>query len=50
MSGTVNFIGVVEKVEGDLSTILIYPQYAQGLDGLDDVQAALHNLLVARGG
>ena len=36
MSGTVNFIGVVEKVEGDLSTILIYPQFAQGLDGLDD--------------
>ena len=35
MSGTVNFIGVVEKVDGDYSTILIYPQYAPGLDGLD---------------
>lgn len=35
MSGTVNFIGIVEKVEGDLSTILIYPQFASGLDGLD---------------
>ena len=35
MSGVVNFIGVVEKVEGDLSTILIYPQFAAGLDGLE---------------
>ncbi len=35
MSGTINFIGVVEKVDGDYSTILIYPQYAAGLDGLD---------------
>jgi tRNA (adenine37-N6)-methyltransferase len=35
LSGTVNFIGVVEKVDGDYSTILIYPQYAAGLDGLD---------------
>jgi tRNA-Thr(GGU) m(6)t(6)A37 methyltransferase TsaA len=35
MSGVVNFIGVVEKVEGDLSTILIYPQYVPGLDGLE---------------
>jgi tRNA-Thr(GGU) m(6)t(6)A37 methyltransferase TsaA len=35
MSGIVNFIGVVENVEGDLSTILIYPQYRPGLDGLD---------------
>jgi tRNA-Thr(GGU) m(6)t(6)A37 methyltransferase TsaA len=35
LSGTVNFIGVVEKVEGEFSTILIYPQYAAGLDGLD---------------
>ena len=35
MSGTVRFIGVVEKVEGDYSTISIYPEYAPGLDGLD---------------
>ena len=35
MSGVVNFIGVVEKVGGDLSTILIYPQFAAGLDGLE---------------
>ncbi len=35
LSGTVNFIGVVEKVDGDYSTILIYPQYAAGIDGLD---------------
>ena len=35
LSGTVYFIGVVEKVEGDYSTILIYPQYTLGLDGLD---------------
>jgi len=35
MSGIVNFIGVVEKIEGDLSTILIFPEYAAGLDGLD---------------
>ena len=35
MSGVVNFIGVVEKVEGDTSTILIYPEFAPGLDGLD---------------
>jgi tRNA (adenine37-N6)-methyltransferase len=35
LSGVVNFIGVVEKIEGDLSTILIYPQYAPGLDGVD---------------
>jgi hypothetical protein len=35
LSGVVNFIGVVEKVEGDLSTILIHPNYAPGLDGLD---------------
>ncbi len=35
MSGIVNFVGIVEKVDGDYSTILIYPQYAPGLDGLD---------------
>jgi tRNA (adenine37-N6)-methyltransferase len=35
LSGVVNFIGVVEKVERDLSTILIYSQYAPGLEGLD---------------
>jgi tRNA (adenine37-N6)-methyltransferase len=35
LSGVVNFIGIVEKVEGDLSTILIHPKYALGLDGLD---------------
>ncbi len=35
MSGVVNFIGVVERVEDDTSTILIYPQFAPGLDGLD---------------
>jgi formylmethanofuran dehydrogenase subunit E len=35
LSGTVNFIGFVEKVEGNYSTIIIYPQYAEGLDGLD---------------
>jgi tRNA (adenine37-N6)-methyltransferase len=35
LSGTVNFIGIVEKVDGEFSTILIYPQYAPGLDGLD---------------
>ena len=35
MSGTVNFIGVVEKVDGDYSTIFIYPKYAAGIDGLD---------------
>jgi tRNA-Thr(GGU) m(6)t(6)A37 methyltransferase TsaA len=35
LSGVVNFIGEVEKVEGDESTILIYPQYAEGLDGVD---------------
>lgn len=32
----VSFIGVVEKVDGDLSTILIYPDYVSGLDGLDE--------------
>ncbi len=35
MSGVVNFIGVVERVDEDTSTVLIYPQYAEGLDGLD---------------
>ncbi len=35
MSGVVNFIGVVERVDSDLSTILIYPQYVNGLDGLE---------------
>ena len=35
MSGVVNFIGVVEKVKDERSTILIHPQYAEGLDGLD---------------
>lgn len=35
LSGVVNFIGVVEKVDGDFSTILIYPQYAEGLEGID---------------
>ena len=34
LSGIVNFIGIVEKVDGDYSTILIYSQYAAGLDGL----------------
>ena len=36
MSGVINFIGFVEKVEDDTSTILIYPQFAPGLDGLDE--------------
>jgi len=35
LSGLINFIGIVEKVDGDKSTILVYPQYAAGLDGLD---------------
>ena len=35
LSGTIKFIGVVEKVEGDYSTLAIYPEYAPGLDGLD---------------
>jgi tRNA-Thr(GGU) m(6)t(6)A37 methyltransferase TsaA len=35
LSSNINFIGVVEKVDGEYSTILIYPQYAPGLDGLD---------------
>jgi tRNA-Thr(GGU) m(6)t(6)A37 methyltransferase TsaA len=35
LSGFINFIGFVEKVEGELSTILIHSQYAPGLDGLD---------------
>lgn len=35
LSGLINFIGVVEKVDGDKSTILVYPQYTEGLDGLD---------------
>ena len=35
LSGVVNFIGEVEKVKGDISTIVIYPQYAQGLNGVD---------------
>jgi tRNA-Thr(GGU) m(6)t(6)A37 methyltransferase TsaA len=35
LSGIVNFVGIVEKVDGDYSTILIYPQYAPGLEGLD---------------
>lgn len=35
LSGVVNFIGVVEGVEGDVSTILIYPQYVEGLDGIE---------------
>jgi tRNA-Thr(GGU) m(6)t(6)A37 methyltransferase TsaA len=35
LSGTINFIGIVEKVEGDYSTLVIYPEYASGLDGLD---------------
>ncbi len=36
MSGVINFIGFVEKVEDNISTILIYPQFAPGLDGLDE--------------
>ena len=36
LSGTVNFIGVVEKVDGDYSTIFIYPKYTAGLDSLDE--------------
>ena len=35
LSSTINFIGMVEKVEGDYSTLVIYPEYAPGLDGLD---------------
>jgi len=35
MSGIIKFIGVVEKVEEDLTTILIYPGYAPGLDGIN---------------
>ncbi len=33
-SGKINFIGVVEKVDGDFTTIKVYPEYASGLDGL----------------
>jgi tRNA-Thr(GGU) m(6)t(6)A37 methyltransferase TsaA len=36
LSGVINFIGFVEKVEYDTSSILIYPQFAPGLDGLDE--------------
>jgi tRNA-Thr(GGU) m(6)t(6)A37 methyltransferase TsaA len=36
LSGVINFIGFVEKVEDNISTILIYPQFAPGLDGLDE--------------
>ena len=35
LSGTIDFIGIVEKVEGDYSTLAIYPEYASGLAGLD---------------
>jgi tRNA-Thr(GGU) m(6)t(6)A37 methyltransferase TsaA len=35
LSSTVNFIGIVEKVDGDYSTISVYPEYAAGLDGID---------------
>jgi tRNA-Thr(GGU) m(6)t(6)A37 methyltransferase TsaA len=35
LSGIINFIGIVEKVEGDYSTLAMYPEYAPGLDGLD---------------
>jgi tRNA-Thr(GGU) m(6)t(6)A37 methyltransferase TsaA len=35
LSGVVNFIGVVDNVEDDTSTILIYPEFTPGLDGLD---------------
>lgn len=35
MRGEVWFIGVVEEVSGDESTIRIYPEYCQGLLGLD---------------
>ncbi len=35
MSGVANFIGVVDNVEDDISTILIYPEFTPGLDGLD---------------
>jgi tRNA-Thr(GGU) m(6)t(6)A37 methyltransferase TsaA len=34
LSGVFNFIGIVEKVENDTTTILIYPQFTPGLDGL----------------
>jgi hypothetical protein len=26
LTGTINFIGIVEKVEGDYSTLAIYPE------------------------
>ena len=35
MSSTVYFIGIVEKVDGDYSTISMYPEYTPGLDGID---------------
>jgi len=35
LSGVANFIGVVDNVEDDISTILIYPEFTPGLDGLD---------------
>jgi tRNA-Thr(GGU) m(6)t(6)A37 methyltransferase TsaA len=35
LSATVKFIGVVERVEGETSTICIFDQYATGLDGLE---------------
>ncbi len=35
MRSEVWFIGVVEEVSGDESTIRIYPEYCQGLLGLD---------------
>jgi tRNA-Thr(GGU) m(6)t(6)A37 methyltransferase TsaA len=35
LSGTVRFIGIVEKVEGDYTTLLIDPEYIPGIEGLD---------------
>jgi tRNA-Thr(GGU) m(6)t(6)A37 methyltransferase TsaA len=35
-TGTVSFIGVVEKVEGELSTIQLKPDYASGLLDIEE--------------
>jgi len=34
-TGVVRFIGLVERVEGELSTVVIRPEYCQGLMRLD---------------
>jgi tRNA-Thr(GGU) m(6)t(6)A37 methyltransferase TsaA len=35
LSGVVNFIGVVEKVDGEFSTISVEHRYIQGIEGLE---------------